>query len=151
MGLESVGRACDRSSWAVLSAKTAQAEIATNSVMCRNVMVDVPGIGDDGSVWVYSRLVVEGDPSSAELYDWAAIPVVSSTAVAAQIDVVPSNPICLKKSAGMSLSRIRLVQIRFFRWPILAAPEAFTDRRRLRKRLSNERHGFSRAVNSLRA
>ena len=122
MGLESVGRACDRSSWAVLSSKTAQAEIATNTVMRRSVMVDVPGIGDDGSVWVYSRLVVEGDPSSAELYDWAAIPVVSSTAVAAQIDVVPTNPICLKKTAGMSLSRIRLVQNQIFQMANFGGP-----------------------------
>jgi hypothetical protein len=34
---------------------------------------------------------------------------------------------------------------------IWTAPEAFTDPKRLGKRLSNEGHGFSRAVNSLRA
>ena len=36
--------------------------------------------------------------------------------------------------------RVTPVQIRFFSWPILRAPE------RLGKRLSNEGHGFSRAV-----
>src|ERR1700761_4561326 len=45
------------------------------------------------------------------------------------------------------LSSARLVRIRLFKWTILAAPEAFTDPKKLGKRLSNEGHGFSRAVN----
>jgi hypothetical protein len=45
----------------------------------------------------------------------------------------------------------RPVQIRFFSWPNWTAPEAFTDPKRLGKRLSNEGHGFSRAVKGLRA
>jgi hypothetical protein len=48
------------------------------------------------------------------------------------------------------LSSARPVQIRFFSWPIWTAPEAFTDPKRLGKRLSNEGHGFSRAVKALR-
>jgi hypothetical protein len=44
----------------------------------------------------------------------------------------------------------RPVQIGFFRWPIWTAHEAFIDPKRLGKRLSNEGHGFSRAVKGLR-
>jgi hypothetical protein len=39
-----------------------------------------------------------------------------------------------------------LVQIRFCGWPIWTAHEAFTDPESFWKRLSNEGHGFSRAV-----
>jgi len=43
------------------------------------------------------------------------------------------------------------VRLGFFSWPIGTAHEAFTDPKRLGKRLSNEGHGFSRAVKGLRA
>jgi hypothetical protein len=48
-------------------------------------------------------------------------------------------------------SSTTVVQIRFFSWPILAAPEAVADPKRLGKRLSNEGRAFSRAINSLYA
>jgi hypothetical protein len=48
------------------------------------------------------------------------------------------------------LGSARPVQIRSFSWPNWTAPEAFTDPKRLGKRLSNEGHGFSRAVKGLR-
>jgi hypothetical protein len=45
---------------------------------------------------------------------------------------------------------IKLVQIRFFSWPIWPAHEAITDLKRLGKTV-DEGHGLSRAVTGLRA
>ena len=49
------------------------------------------------------------------------------------------------RGTGSGLLVSRLVQIRFFSWPIWTTHEAFTDPKRLGKRLSNDEHGFSRA------
>ena len=88
-----------------------------------------------------------GKLSTAEVLRLRATSAVSpdpSVRRSAQDDDFVGRLALMGRSPG--LSSARLVQIGFFKWPILAAPEALTDPKRLGKRLSNEGHGFSRAV-----